>query len=66
MRNILIVLIFIGLMPSAFAFNAFKVKDIKLEGLQRISVGTVFNYLPIKPGENIDNAKIKNAIRVLF
>lgn len=66
MRNILIVLIFIGLMPSAFAFNAFKVKDIKLEGLQRISVGTVFNYLPIKPGDKIDNAKIKNAIRVLF
>lgn len=66
MRNILIVLIFIGSMPSAFAFNAFKVKDIKLEGLQRISVGTVFNYLPIKPGDNIDSSKIKNAIRVLF
>jgi outer membrane protein insertion porin family len=66
MRNFLIILVFAGLMRSAFAFDAFEVKDIKLEGLQRISVGTVFNYLPIKPGDNIGEAEVKNAIRVLF
>ena len=66
MKYFFIVLIFAGLMPAAFAFESFEVKDIKLEGLQRISVGTVFNYLPIKPGDKIDKAEIKNAIHVLF
>lgn len=53
-------------MRTAFAFSPFEVKDIKLEGLQRISVGTVFNYLPVKPGDKIGQSEIKNAIRVLF
>lgn len=66
MRKFLIVLVFVGLLPSAFAFDAFEVKDIKLEGLQRISVGTVFNYLPIKPGDTVEKEDVKNAIRVLF
>lgn len=66
MRYIFIVLLFTGLIRSAFAFAAFEVKDIKLEGLQRISIGTVFNYLPIKPGDKIDSDEVKNAIRVLY
>ena len=66
MRYFFIVLVFSGLMHTAFAFESFEVKDIKLEGLQRISIGTVFNYLPIKPGDKIDKAEIKNAIHVLF
>ena len=66
MRYFFIVLIFAGLVHKAAAFESFKVEDIKLEGLQRISVGTVFNYLPIKPGDTIDKSKVKNAIRVLF
>ena len=66
MRYLFVVLIFISFMRAAFAFDAFDVKDIKLEGLQRISVGTVFNYLPIKPGDKITKSEVKNAIRVLY
>jgi len=66
MRYFFVVLIFTGLLRSSFAFAVFEVKDIKLEGLQRISLGTVFNYLPIKPGDKIDSAEVKNAIRVLY
>lgn len=66
MRYFLSVLIFIVLVKASFAVDSFKVKDIKLEGLQRIDVGTVFNYLPIKPGDKISSVEIKNAIRVLF
>ncbi|MCW8988302.1 MAG: outer membrane protein assembly factor BamA, partial [Gammaproteobacteria bacterium] len=66
MRYFFVVFIFVGLIRTAFAFDSFVVKDIKLEGLQRISVGTVFNYLPIKPGDEIDRAKVKNAIGILF
>lgn len=66
MRYFVVVLIFTALMRTAFAVDSFEVKDIKLEGLQRISVGTVFNYLPIKPGDNIGKAEVKNAIHMLF
>ena len=31
--------------------EGFVVKDIRVSGLQRISVGTVFNYLPVNVGE---------------
>ena len=66
MRYFFSVLIFVVLMKASFAVDSFKVKDIKLEGLQRIDIGTVFNYLPIKPGDKISSVEIKNAIRVLF
>ena len=66
MRNLFIILVFVGLMPTAFAFESFEVKDIKLEGLQRISIGTVFNYLSIKPGDKIDKTDVRNTIQILF
>jgi len=50
----------------AYAFAPFKVKDIRLEGLQRISVGTVFNYLPIKVGDKIDESDTAQAIHALY
>jgi len=46
--------------------EAFIVQDIRLEGLQRISVGTVFNYLPIQVGDQIDENRTAEAIRSLF
>ncbi len=66
MKYFLVLLVFITSMQSVFAFEPFKVKDIKLEGLQRISIGTVFNYLPIKPGDKIDNAAVRNSIHILY
>ena len=41
----------------ALASEAFTVKDIRVEGLQRISAGTVFNYLPIKVGDEVEDAE---------
>lgn len=66
MRYLFITLIFLGFLNAASALESFEVKDIKLEGLQRISIGTVFNYLPIRPGDNIGKSEITNAIQVLF
>ena len=66
MRYLFITLIFLGFLNTASALESFEVKDIKLEGLQRISIGTVFNYLPIRPGDNIGKSEITNAIQVLF
>ena len=44
----------------------FVVKDIRIEGLQRISPGTVFNYLPVKPGDTLDQHNIPKVIRALY
>ena len=42
-----ILLLTLLLSGAAQAFEPFKVLDIRVEGLQRISAGTVFNYLPL-------------------
>ena len=52
-RRIVLSLLLCG---SARAFEAFDVTDIRVEGLERISPGTVFNYLPIKVGDTVDSA----------
>jgi outer membrane protein insertion porin family len=46
--------------------NAFVVQDIRIEGLQRISEGTVFNYLPIAIGDRVDGGRIQEAMRAVF
>ncbi|MDH3980075.1 MAG: outer membrane protein assembly factor BamA [Gammaproteobacteria bacterium] len=51
---------------SAHAFEPFSVEDIRVEGLQRISAGTVFNYLPVKIGQTMDTAASVEAITALF
>lgn len=52
--------------PLAEAAENFVVKDIKVRGLQRTPVGTVYNYLPVHVGETFSPAKAANAIRALF
>jgi outer membrane protein insertion porin family len=51
---------------TAMAAGSFVVKDMRVEGLQRISEGTVFNYLPINIGDTVDSVRIGEAIRALY
>jgi outer membrane protein insertion porin family len=46
--------------------SSFVVEDIQVNGLQRISAGTVFNYLPVSVGDNFTDTKQAEAIRALF
>lgn len=48
------------------ATNEFIVRDIKVVGLQRVSTGTVLNYLPIQVGEAVDAASTAQIIRSLY
>lgn len=50
----------------AWAFEPFVVEDIRVEGLQRIAAGTVFNYLPVKRGDRLDERLSSQAVRALF
>ena len=44
----------------------FTVGDIKVEGLQRITEGTVFNYLPVNIGDHMNPQRVREAIRALY
>ena len=44
----------------------FVVGDIRIEGLQRISEGTVYNYLPINIGDRLDQRRVAEALRALY
>jgi outer membrane protein insertion porin family len=44
----------------------FVVKDIRVEGVQRIEAGTVFSYLPVKVGDTMTEEKAQQALRALF
>ena len=44
----------------------FVASDIRVDGLQRISAGTVFTYLPIEKGDTDNSSKTTEAIRALY
>jgi len=46
--------------------DSFVVRDMRVEGLQRISEGTVFNYLSINIGATVDTIRIQESIRTLY
>ncbi len=51
---------------AAWALAPFKVRDIRVEGLQRVEPGTVFASLPFRVGDDYNDEKGSTAIRALF
>lgn len=51
---------------SAWAIEPFKLKDIRVEGLQRVESGTVFASLPFRVGDMYNDESGSAAIRALF
>ena len=59
------VLLLLGAAAQVFA-EGFRISDIRVEGLQRITAGTVFNYLPVKPGDIVDLDQTSDIVRALY
>ncbi|MBN2885610.1 MAG: outer membrane protein assembly factor BamA, partial [Chromatiaceae bacterium] len=53
-------------MPSLGRAEVFQIADIRVEGLQRISPGTVFNYLPVQVGDTVGDGVTGGIIRALY
>ncbi len=51
---------------TSLALEPFVVEDIRVRGLERVTAGTVFNVLPVKPGERMDDKTAAAAIRALY
>ena len=50
----------------AWAINPFTVRDIRVEGLQRVEPGTVFGSLPLRVGDTYTDETGSAAIRALY
>lgn len=58
---------FLALFLSCTVYaQTFRVSDIRVEGLQRVSAGSVFSVLPIRVGDVLTQADIQSATRELF
>jgi outer membrane protein insertion porin family len=53
-------------LPVAGAVEPFKLKDIRIQGLQRTDPGTVFAALPFRIGDTYNDDKGSAALRALF
>ncbi|MBG9386719.1 outer membrane protein assembly factor BamA [Caenimonas aquaedulcis] len=51
---------------NAWAVDPFTVRDIRVEGLQRVEPGTIFASLPFRIGDQYSDDKGSAAIRALF
>jgi outer membrane protein insertion porin family len=51
---------------NAWAVDPFTVRDIRVEGLQRVEPGTIFASLPFRIGDQYNDDKGSAAIRALF
>jgi outer membrane protein insertion porin family len=51
---------------AAWAVEPFTVRDIRVEGLQRVEAGTIFASLPLRVGDTYSDERGSAAIRALF
>jgi len=50
----------------ALGAESFVISDIRVEGLQRISEGTVYSYLPLNRGDLLTSSTARSALRELY
>ena len=60
------ILILLTFFVSVKAGEEFVIEDIRVEGLERITPGAVFNYLPMKVGDTFNDTLSVDAVRALF
>ncbi len=69
---ILASLVLLTYLPCALAQGAdvadtrFTVGDIRIEGLQRVSEGTVYNYLPVNIGDELTPTRLRESLRAMY
>ncbi|HXE77398.1 MAG TPA: outer membrane protein assembly factor BamA [Rhodanobacter sp.] len=66
MKRIAALMLLASLSANTFAFQPFVASDIRIDGLSRITAGTVLNYLPLSKGDRVTDASVQRAIRALY
>ncbi|MFN8769720.1 MAG: outer membrane protein assembly factor BamA [Neisseriaceae bacterium] len=68
-NNIKKFLLCIGLIIASmnvYALTPFVIKNIRVLGLQRIEIGTVFSYLPVKVGDTLTESQTDEIVKKLY
>ena len=63
LRNWIFILAFTFTFSNA---NAFVFNDVRVQGLQRVSAGTVFGSIPFNTGDDIDELDVRLIVQSLF
>jgi outer membrane protein insertion porin family len=58
--------VLLSVLPPPGTDEDFTVSNIRIEGLQRISEGTVYNYLPVNVGDHLNAQRVREAMRALY
>ena len=66
MKRIAALVLLACLTAKIHAIDSFVASDIRIDGLQRISAGTVFTYLPVEKGDNVTTERVQQAVRALY
>ncbi|MBA1245673.1 outer membrane assembly protein, partial [Pseudomonas japonica] len=58
MKRLLLTAVLSALMITEVHAESFTISDIRVNGLQRVSAGSVFGALPLNVGEQADDRKL--------
>ncbi|WP_040261129.1 outer membrane protein assembly factor BamA [Pseudomonas massiliensis] len=66
MKRLLLTAVLSALMIAEVQAESFTISDIRVNGLQRVSAGSVFGALPLNVGEQADDRTLVESTRALF
>lgn len=66
MKRLLLPAVIAALMTAEVHAESFTISDIRVNGLQRVSAGSVFGALPLNVGDAVDDRRLVDATRSLF
>ena len=66
MKRLLLPAVLAALMIAEVHAESFTISDIRVNGLQRVSAGSLFGALPLNVGEQADDNRLVEATRSLF
>ncbi|MFF7708048.1 outer membrane protein assembly factor BamA [Pseudomonas sp. NPDC007930] len=66
MKRLLLTAVLSALMIAEVHAESFTISDIRVNGLQRVSAGSVFGALPMNVGDTVDDSRLVDSTRALF
>jgi outer membrane protein insertion porin family len=66
MKRLLLPAVLAALMIAEVHAESFTITDIRVNGLQRVSAGSLFGALPLNVGDQVDDRRLVDATRSLF
>ena len=66
MKRLLLTAVLSALMIAEVHAESFTISDIRVNGLQRVSAGSVFGALPLNVGDQADDRRLVDSTRSLF